>query len=71
MSIQVTTIKNGTLRLVLSATDEIDEATLKQLNGARARLVTDNIRILDKNVAGALIIELEQDRPVEEPNGSE
>lgn len=55
-----TIIKNGTLKLVLTGSDEIDVAVLKQLNGARRTLITDNLRLGDKNISGGLIIENEK-----------
>jgi hypothetical protein len=55
-----TTLKNGTLKLILTGSDEIDQAVLKQLNGATCRVITDNLRLGDKNIAGGLIIETEK-----------
>lgn len=52
-----TILKNGTIRLILTGSDEIDAAILKQLNGATARLITDNVRLEDKLLTGALILE--------------
>ena len=54
-----TIIKNGTIKLVLTGTDEIDNAVLKQLQGATVSLITDNLRIGDKNISGGLILETE------------
>lgn len=58
--IQGTIIKNGTLKLVLTSSDEIDLAVLKQLNGATCTLITDNLRLGDKNISGGLIIEVNE-----------
>lgn len=52
-----TIIKSGTLKLVITGSDEIDMAVLKQLNGATCTLVTDNLRLVDKNISGGLLIE--------------
>lgn len=52
-----TILKNGTIRLILTGSDEIDAAILKQLNGATARLITDNVRLEDKLLTGAIILE--------------
>jgi len=51
-----TIIKNGTTRLILSGSDEIDAAVLKQLNGATVTVITDNLRIGDHNISGGLIL---------------
>lgn len=52
-----TIIKNGTIKLVLTGTDEIDMAVLKQLDGATVSTITDNLRIGDKHISGGLILE--------------
>lgn len=57
-----TTLKNGTLRVILTGSDSIDEQVLKQLDGATCRFVTENLKLVDKNLSGALIIELQKDR---------
>lgn len=73
MSIQGTAIKNRTLRLILTGSDTIDEEMLKQLEGATAHFVTENIRLVDKNLTGALILEVKQekkdDRQIKEMEG--
>lgn len=53
-----TTIKNGTLRLLLLGGDSIDEEILKQLDGATCKFVSDNLKLFDKNVSGALVLEV-------------
>lgn len=58
MSIQGTTIKNGTLRLILTGSDGIDEEVLKQLDGATVKFVSDNLKLFDKNLTGALVLEV-------------
>ena len=58
MSIQGTTIKNGTLRLVLTGSDVIDEEVLKQLDGATVKFVSENLKLFDKNLTGALVLEV-------------
>ena len=58
MSIQGTTIKNGTLRLVLTGSDTIDEEVLKQLDGATVKFVSENLKLFDKNLTGALVLEV-------------
>jgi len=70
--IQGTILKNGTLRLILTAGDSVDEECLKQLDGATVNFVSDNLKLLDKNVTGALVLEVKpqqkkDDRPKEEP----
>jgi hypothetical protein len=57
-----TIIKNGTIKLVLTGSDEIDAAVLKQLNGATVTVITDNLRIGDHNISGGLIITQENER---------
>jgi hypothetical protein len=52
-----TILKNGVIKLFLTGTDSIDEAILKELNGAHCKLVTENFRLGDKSITGALIIE--------------
>jgi len=52
-----TIIKNGTTRLVLTGSDEIDAAVLKQLNGATVSVITDNLRIGDHNISGGLMLQ--------------
>ena len=54
-----TIIKNGVLRLILTGTDEIDTAALKQLNGAKCTLITENLRLGDKTISGGLLIEVQ------------
>jgi hypothetical protein len=58
MSIQGTLIKNGSLRLILTGSDGIDEEALKQLDGATVRFVSENVKLFDKNLTGALILEV-------------
>lgn len=58
MSIQGTLIKNGSLRLILTGSDGIDEEALKQLDGATVKFVSDNLKLFDKNLAGALVLEV-------------
>lgn len=55
--IEGVTIKNGTIKLVLTGSDPIDEEILKTLNGATCRLISDNYRVGDKSITGGLIIE--------------
>jgi hypothetical protein len=59
-----TIIKNGVLRLVLTGTDSIDEETLKQLNGAKVSFVSDNLRLFDKSLSGALILEQDDHKTI-------
>ena len=49
-------LKDNTLRLVLTGNDEMELAVLKALNGATCTLVTDNLRIGDRNITNALIV---------------
>jgi len=56
--IEGTTIKNGTLKLILTGTDEIDREILKKLNGATCKLVSDNFKVGDRSIAEGLLIEL-------------
>lgn len=60
--IQGTILKNGTLKLVISGSDNFDEEVLKQLDGATVRFVaaTDNMRLLERTLTGALILEPKQ-----------
>lgn len=51
-----TIVKNGTTRLILTGSDEIDAAVLKQLNGATVTVITDNLRIGDHNISGGLML---------------
>lgn len=70
MSIQGTTIKNGTLRLVLTGSDGIDEEVLKQLDGATVKFVSENLKLFEKNLTGALVLEVipkvKKDEPTRE-----
>ncbi len=52
-----TILKNGDIKLVITGSDEIDLAVLKQLNGATCKVITDNLRIGDKSISGGLIIQ--------------
>lgn len=52
-----TIVKGAKLRLILEGTDEIDSSVLEQLNGATCTLITDNLRLGDKNISGGIIIE--------------
>ena len=52
-----TILKNGDIKLVITGSDEIDIAVLKQLNGATCKVITDNLRIGDKSISGGLIIQ--------------
>jgi len=61
-----TTIKNGTLKLILTGNDEIDREVLKKLNGAKCTLVTDNLRVGDRSITEGLLIEVEADRKITE-----
>jgi hypothetical protein len=53
-----TILKNGTLRLILTGTDSVEDDCLKQLDGATVNFVSDNLKLLDKNLAGALVLEV-------------
>lgn len=64
--IEGTILKNGSLRILLEGTDEIDEQVLKQLDGATCRLVTENFSLGKKNIAGCLMIQVERETPSEE-----
>lgn len=55
-----TILKNGTLKLIVTGSDEVDMAVLKQLNGATCTLITENLRLVDKNISGGLIIEVNE-----------
>lgn len=55
--IQGTIIKNGKLRLILTGSDDMDLQALKQLNGSRVVFVEDNLKLFDKSLSGALILE--------------
>lgn len=57
--IEGTIIKDGILKLILTGSDEIDNACLKQLNGATCKIISDNLRVGDKLIANGLMIELE------------
>lgn len=52
-----TILKNGDIKLVITGSDEIDIAVLKQLNGATCKVIADNLRIGDKSISGGLIIQ--------------
>lgn len=54
--IQGTIIKDISLKLVLTGTDDIDSAVLKQLNGASCTFITENLRLGDKVITGGIII---------------
>jgi hypothetical protein len=58
--IQGIILKGESIRIVLTGTDEIDSAVLKQLNGASVSLITENLRIGDIVISGGLIIEHER-----------
>lgn len=60
-----TTLKNGSLRVILTGSDSIDEAVLKQLEGATCKFVTENLKLVDKNLTGALIIEVQKGGNIE------
>jgi hypothetical protein len=60
-----TILKNGNIKLILTGTDDIDIAVLKQLNGATCKLITDNLKLGDKSISNGLIIEPTQ--PIYEP----
>lgn len=53
-----TILKNGTLRLLLIGSDSVEEECLKQLDGATVKFVSDNLKLFDKNLAGALVLEV-------------
>jgi hypothetical protein len=54
--IKGTIIKEHGIQLILVGTDEIDDAVLKQLNGATCTLITENVRVHDKVISGGLLI---------------
>ena len=53
------TISNGKLRLVLIPENDIDEATLKSIDGATCKLITENLRVFDQTVSKGIVIEAE------------
>lgn len=50
-------VSNGKIRLILVPGDDLDVEILKALDGATCKLVTDNVKVYDQNVATGLIIE--------------
>jgi hypothetical protein len=56
--IQGTILKNGVLRLLLTGSDSMDEDCLKQLDGATVKFVSENLKLFDKNLTGALVLEV-------------
>lgn len=62
-----TILKNGSLKLIVTGSDEIDTAVLKQLNGATCTLITDNLRLGDKSISGGLIIEVNEKKDEPRP----
>ena len=53
---KVTTIINGTTSLILTPENPVETEILKQLNGAQAQLMTNNIKVLQNTVDGGLLI---------------
>jgi len=62
-----TILKNGTIQLVITGSDEIDNAVLKQLNGATCELIAENFRIGDKSITGGLMIKPAKEKKYELP----
>lgn len=62
--IDATIIKNGTIKLILTGSDNIDTECLKMLNGATCKLITDNLKVGDKSISNGLILEMvAEDKP--------
>jgi hypothetical protein len=57
---EVTFVINGTVKLVLTPSNDEEKSLLKKLQGGSCSLVTDNVNILNKSISGALIIEAGQ-----------
>lgn len=55
-----TILKNGNVQLIITGSDEIDNAVLKQLNGAVCELISGNFKVGDKSITGGLLIKPEQ-----------
>lgn len=68
MGIQGTTIKNGTIRLILTGSDGIDDEVLKQLDGATVKYVSENLKLFDKNLTGALVLEVIPKAKIDDSN---
>jgi len=74
--IQGTILKNGKLRLILTGSDDMDLQALKQLNGSRVTFVEDNLKLFDKSLSGALILEPDDAKklsnvPTDSPNAQD
>lgn len=65
--IEGTILKNGKIRLVITGSDDIDKALLKQLNGAKCTIITDNFRLGDRSITDGLMIEAEVEKKQQEP----
>ena len=65
--IKGTVVKADTIKLVLSGTDNIDNELLKALNGGKARVITDPIKLPDGDITTGIIIEMERDKTNKEP----
>lgn len=55
-------VSNGKLRLILIGETDLDKATLKSLDGASVKLVSDNLKIFDQTVAEGLVLEIDPNK---------
>lgn len=55
-------VSNGKLRLILTGETDLDKATLKALDGATVKLVSDNVKVFDQSVAEGLLIEVDPNK---------
>lgn len=53
---KVTTIINGQVSLILTPETPVEQEILKQLNGAGAKLIASNVKVLQNTVDGGLLI---------------
>lgn len=57
--IKGTIVSNGKVRLILTAETDLDKEALKALDGATARLISDNLKVYDQTVAEGLVLEID------------
>lgn len=56
------TVSNGKTRVILTAETDLDKEVLKLLDGATCKLVTENLRVFEQNVAEGIVIEVDPNK---------
>lgn len=59
---KLTSIINGITQLILTPENDLEKEIIKQLNGAKATVVSDGNSILQNNIGGSLLLKMDNEK---------